>query len=138
WGSPRRSSRCGTTTSCTCSRRSPTSRCGRRSRRPRRAAPSRRSPSRAEQARIPTPVTPQLQRVVVVGASLAGVRAAETLRAAGFDGDLVVVGDEPHPPYDRPPLSKEVLTAAEPPEIGLRAVVGLDVTWELGATAAGL
>ncbi|UYP18062.1 FAD-dependent oxidoreductase [Rhodococcus sp. Z13] len=48
-------------------------------------------------------------RVVVVGAGLAAVRTAEELRRAGFDGELVLVGDETHLPYDRPPLSKEVL-----------------------------
>ncbi|VFA91578.1 NAD(P)/FAD-dependent oxidoreductase [Nocardia farcinica] len=46
---------------------------------------------------------------VVVGASLAGARAAETLRSEGFDGRIVLVGGEHHLPYDRPPLSKEVL-----------------------------
>jgi NADPH-dependent 2,4-dienoyl-CoA reductase/sulfur reductase-like enzyme len=51
-----------------------------------------------------------LQRIVVVGASLAGLRAVETLRREGYEGELVVVGDEPHRPYDRPPLSKEILT----------------------------
>ena len=50
-----------------------------------------------------------VQSIVVVGASLAGCRAAEALREEGFDGRIVVVGDEPHPPYDRPPLSKQVL-----------------------------
>lgn len=48
-------------------------------------------------------------RIVVVGASLAGLRAAEQLRAQGYDGPLTVVGEEPHPPYNRPPLSKEIL-----------------------------
>jgi 3-phenylpropionate/trans-cinnamate dioxygenase ferredoxin reductase component len=47
--------------------------------------------------------------VAVVGASLAGLRTAEQLRAAGYAGALRVIGDEPHPPYNRPPLSKEVL-----------------------------
>jgi 3-phenylpropionate/trans-cinnamate dioxygenase ferredoxin reductase subunit len=47
--------------------------------------------------------------LVVVGASLAGIRAVETLRSEGYDGRLVLVGAEPHLPYDRPPLSKEVL-----------------------------
>jgi NADPH-dependent 2,4-dienoyl-CoA reductase/sulfur reductase-like enzyme len=50
-----------------------------------------------------------LSRVVVVGASLAGLRAAETLRGEGYDGTLILVGAEPHLPYDRPPLSKKLL-----------------------------
>jgi NADPH-dependent 2,4-dienoyl-CoA reductase/sulfur reductase-like enzyme len=50
-----------------------------------------------------------MRRVVVVGASLAGVRAAEALRTLGFDGQLTVVGAECHLPYDRPPLTKEIL-----------------------------
>ncbi len=47
-------------------------------------------------------------RVVIVGASLAGLRAAETLRAEGFTGQLTLIGNEPYAPYDRPPLSKAV------------------------------
>lgn len=47
--------------------------------------------------------------VVIVGASMGGLRAAETLRKSGYDGRLVVIGDEPYAPYNRPPLSKEVL-----------------------------
>ena len=50
--------------------------------------------------------------VVVVGASLAGLRAAEAMRGAGYDGELVAIGDEPHLPYTRPPLSKELLAGA--------------------------
>jgi 3-phenylpropionate/trans-cinnamate dioxygenase ferredoxin reductase component len=46
---------------------------------------------------------------VIVGAGMAGARAAITLRTEGFDGRLVLVGDEPDPPYERPPLSKGVL-----------------------------
>lgn len=46
----------------------------------------------------------------MVGAALAGLRAAETLRLEGFDGTLTVIGAEPHLPYDRPPLSKQLLT----------------------------
>jgi 3-phenylpropionate/trans-cinnamate dioxygenase ferredoxin reductase subunit len=49
-------------------------------------------------------------RIVVVGASQAGVQIAESLRAEGYDGPLVLIGDEPHPPYQRPPLSKALLT----------------------------
>jgi len=49
------------------------------------------------------------QHVVVVGASLGGLRAAEQLRARGFEGRVTVIGDEDHLPYNRPPLSKEIL-----------------------------
>ncbi len=48
--------------------------------------------------------------ILVVGASLAGLRAAEALRGQGHRGRLVLVGDEPHLPYDRPPLSKQMLS----------------------------
>jgi len=51
----------------------------------------------------------QLNRIAVVGASLAGLRAVEFIRRAKFEGELVLIGDEEHLPYDRPPLSKEVL-----------------------------
>ena len=54
--------------------------------------------------------------VVVVGASLAGWRAVETLRAEGFEGTISLVGEERHLPYDRPPLSKQVLAGTWPPE----------------------
>jgi 3-phenylpropionate/trans-cinnamate dioxygenase ferredoxin reductase subunit len=47
--------------------------------------------------------------IVILGAGHAGGRAAEALRAAGFKGSVTVVGDENHPPYERPPLSKELL-----------------------------
>lgn len=52
-------------------------------------------------------------RVVIVGAGLAGVQAAAALRKAGYEGGLFLVGAEPHRPYDRPPLSKQVLLEAE-------------------------
>lgn len=48
-------------------------------------------------------------RIAIVGASLAGLRTAEFVRRAGFEGSLTLIGDEPHLPYDRPPLSKQVL-----------------------------
>ena len=47
--------------------------------------------------------------IAIVGASLSGLRAAQQLRAQGYDDGLVIVGAEPHLPYDRPPLSKEYL-----------------------------
>lgn len=50
-----------------------------------------------------------LERIVIIGAGLSGLRAAEGARAAGFLGRLILIGDEPHLPYDRPPLSKAVL-----------------------------
>jgi len=56
-----------------------------------------------------TPVEPGAT-VVVVGASLAGLRAAEEFRHEGHTGDVVIVGDEIHAPYDRPPLSKQFLS----------------------------
>lgn len=84
----------------------------------------------------------ELNRVVVVGASLAGLRAAETLRSEGFGGEVVVVGAETHRPYDRPPLSKKLLAGEwEPDRIQLRqpdSFDDLDVTWRFGTAAAGL
>ena len=83
-----------------------------------------------------------MSRIVVVGASLAGLRVAEGARAAGFTGDLVVVGDEPYLPYNRPPLSKEALaTGVDPAELEFRRRPGVDdVVWRLGrpVTAADL
>ena len=78
-------------------------------------------------------------RIVIVGASLAGLRAAEALRLAGFTGQLTLIGDEPHAPYDRPPLSKTVLTGWLPVEhTTLPRFVDLDAEWRLGVAAAGL
>lgn len=51
--------------------------------------------------------------VAIVGASLAGIRTAEALRASGFDGQVILFGDEPHLPYDRPPLSKGYLAGKD-------------------------
>ncbi|GAA4596985.1 FAD-dependent oxidoreductase [Planotetraspora phitsanulokensis] len=78
-------------------------------------------------------------RIVIVGASLAGLRAAETLREEGFTGSLTVIGDEPHPPYDRPPLSKQVLLgrmAADAAALPMRR--DPDAEWRLGVRATGL
>jgi 3-phenylpropionate/trans-cinnamate dioxygenase ferredoxin reductase component len=54
--------------------------------------------------------------VIVIGASLSGLRATETLREEGFTGKITLVGEELHLPYDRPPLSKQVLAGTWPPE----------------------
>ena len=68
----------------------------------------------------------RLDSIAIVGASLAGLEAAKELRASGFAGELVVFGAEPHLPYDRPPLSKELLAG----------LVGADqVRLDLGAAA---
>ena len=50
-----------------------------------------------------------MKTVAIVGASLAGTQAAQQLRAQGYDGRLILIGEEPHRPYDRPPLSKAFL-----------------------------
>jgi NADPH-dependent 2,4-dienoyl-CoA reductase/sulfur reductase-like enzyme len=83
-----------------------------------------------------------MRDVVVVGASLAGLRAAESLRTSGFDGSITVVGEEPHHPYDRPPLSKRLLAGDwEVDRIVLRKpddMASLEVEWRLGTRAVGL
>ncbi|WP_030928450.1 NAD(P)/FAD-dependent oxidoreductase [Streptomyces sp. NRRL S-646] len=81
-----------------------------------------------------------MRTVAVVGASLAGLSAARSLRKQGYDGRLVVIGDETHRPYDRPPLSKEFLAGT----IGEADLVletddeDLQAEWLLGARATGL
>ncbi|MGW2697526.1 NAD(P)/FAD-dependent oxidoreductase [Streptomyces sp. NPDC001296] len=81
-----------------------------------------------------------MRTVAVVGASLAGLSAARSLRRRGYDGRLVVIGDEPHRPYDRPPLSKEFLAGAiGEAELALeRDDEDLQAEWVLGARATGL
>jgi NADPH-dependent 2,4-dienoyl-CoA reductase/sulfur reductase-like enzyme len=53
--------------------------------------------------------------LVVVGGGIAGLRAVQAVRAQGYDGPIDIIGEEPHLPYDRPPLSKQVLTGELPP-----------------------
>lgn len=57
------------------------------------------------------------RHLLVVGAGLAGLRAVEGARAAGWSGPITIVGDERHPPYDRPPLSKAALSGEEQPAV---------------------
>ncbi|GAB2962233.1 NAD(P)/FAD-dependent oxidoreductase [Amycolatopsis acidiphila] len=79
--------------------------------------------------------------VVIAGVSAAGLSAAEMLRRQGFDGRISLVGDEPALPYDRPPLSKEVLSGVWLPErVQLRddaAIAGLEPDLRLGTAAIG-
>ncbi|WP_329348510.1 FAD-dependent oxidoreductase [Streptomyces sp. NBC_01261] len=81
-----------------------------------------------------------MRTVAVVGASLAGLSAARSLRKQGFDGRLVVIGDEPHRPYDRPPLSKEFLAGTVTEDDLLLEMDDEDLRaeWLLGARAVGL
>lgn len=83
-----------------------------------------------------------LEQVVVVGVSAAGLTAAETLRREGYAGRLVLVDSDPRPPYDRPPLSKQLLKGEWPEEkLALRpaaALDGLDADWRLGVRASRL
>src|SRR6476469_5197053 len=76
--------------------------------------------------------------IVIVGASLAGLRAAQAVRRAEHDGEVVIVGAEEHLPYTRPPLSKELLAGAQEAEQTALPGRDLDVTWRLGRTATGL
>ena len=78
-------------------------------------------------------------RIVIVGAGLAGLRAAQAARGAGHDGELILLGDEPHAPYTRPPLSKELLkgeqTAADCAFPGLET---LDAELRLSTPVTGV
>ncbi|MEU9123385.1 FAD-dependent oxidoreductase [Streptomyces sp. NPDC048506] len=80
--------------------------------------------------------------IAVVGASAAGLAAAETLRRSGWTGPLTLIGDEPHLPYDRPPLSKQLLHGTwEPAKLLLRTaeqLAPLDLDLRLGTRATGL
>lgn len=86
-------------------------------------------PVRPAPRRYPTlpvpPSLPQPRTVAVVGAGLAGAQTVAALRAHGFDGRITLLGGEGLAPYDRPPLSKELLTRPEP--VWLRDDLGVDV-----------
>lgn len=82
-----------------------------------------------------------MREIVVVGASLAGLRAAEALRREGYDGRLTVIGAEDHLPYDRPPLSKQFLAGEQQADdLALRRSPydDLDLDLRLGRAATGL
>ena len=82
-----------------------------------------------------------MTRVVVIGAGLGGLRVVEELRRAGYAGGLALVGDEHEHPYDRPPLSKEVLRGEHTGPPHLRPVADyaeLDVDLRLGRAAVSL
>lgn len=78
----------------------------------------------------------RLDRIVIVGASLAGLRAVHALRGEGFTGELTLVGAERHLPYNRPPLSKSVLTGDD--DVTLPGSDQLDARWLAGRRASGL
>src|SRR5664279_1019858 len=82
------------------------------------------------------------QTYVIVGASLAGAKAAQTLREEGFAGRIVLIGAETEPPYERPPLSKGYLVGAEPREKAFlhepQWYPDNDVEWRAGTLAVGL
>lgn len=81
-----------------------------------------------------------MKSVVVVGASLAGLSAARSLRKQGYDGRLVVIGEEAHRPYDRPPLSKEFLAGQLDESALALEADGEDLAaeWRLGTRAVAL
>lgn len=83
------------------------------------------------------------RRLVVVGGSLAGLRAVESARKSGFDGEIALVGEEPRLPYDRPQLTKAVLSETAPSEVSsfktaTRLVEDTQTTLHLGVRATGL
>jgi NADPH-dependent 2,4-dienoyl-CoA reductase/sulfur reductase-like enzyme len=79
-------------------------------------------------------------RIAVVGAALGGLRATEQLRAAGWNAEIVVIGAEPHMPYNRPPLSKEALAGVAPFEtLAFRRRPSIaDVAWRLGTPVSAV
>ncbi|QKV78717.1 NAD(P)/FAD-dependent oxidoreductase [Amycolatopsis sp. Hca4] len=83
-----------------------------------------------------------MKRIAVVGASLAGVRAAQELRAQGYDGGIVLIGSEPHLPYDRPPLSKGFLAGTASREsldlLDAGDLASLALDFRLGVEATAL
>ncbi|GAB2841673.1 NAD(P)/FAD-dependent oxidoreductase [Lentzea nigeriaca] len=81
-----------------------------------------------------------MRTIAIIGASLAGLRSAQALRQQGFDGRLVIVGDEVHLPYDRPPLSKDFLLGKVEavPLADQEDLDALDAEWRLDNRATAL
>lgn len=78
-------------------------------------------------------------RIVIVGGGVAGLRAAERLRELGFDGEIVIIGDERRKPYHRPMVSKELVTGnIRPIDADLKPYIDLDAHWRLGTRATHL
>lgn len=82
------------------------------------------------------------ETIVIVGAGQAGGCAAQTLRKEGFAGKVVLIGDEPHPPHERPPLSKAVLAGEALPEsthlLKTEAFEQLALEWHRGASVSSI
>lgn len=97
---------------------------------------------RATADRTPHTISREAADVLVVGASAAGLTTVEALRRHGYAGKVTVLGAETHPPYDRPPLSKQVLAGTwQPDRAQLRpreALSALDADFILGDPAVGL
>lgn len=83
-----------------------------------------------------------MSRTVIVGASIGGVRTAQALRSAGYDGEIALIGDEDVLPYDKPPLSKALLAGAATPEsvclLTAAAAAEAGVELVLGSAATGV
>jgi p-cumate 2,3-dioxygenase ferredoxin reductase subunit len=83
-------------------------------------------------------LTAPIENIVIAGAGQAGGRAAEALRARGFQGAITILGEEPHPPYERPQLSKAMLHSADAPVAYIKQARDwsdvLNVRLETGAT----
>ena len=77
-------------------------------------------------------------RIVIVGASLTGLRAAEALRKEGFRGRLTIIGDEPYEPYDRPRCPSRSCRVGAADRTKLPRMRAIDADWRLGVAATGL
>jgi 3-phenylpropionate/trans-cinnamate dioxygenase ferredoxin reductase subunit len=80
----------------------------------------------------------RIERVVIAGGGLAGLRTAAELRAREYPGTITMIGAEPHPPYDRPPLSKKLMLGEVDSTSMAADAAALDLDQRLGETAVGL